>query len=150
MRLEGSRPVGALDVLLALVELYEARRWPIEIDKTFDPVDVLSYAIDELGHTQAELAELLGSRSRASKVLSRRRALTVEMIHKVGEAWKIAVDLLVRPTKPSKPPDPYLRRSSEMASRSWIPNDRHGALRRSWRAAELVSLSFFRHVLITS
>jgi HTH-type transcriptional regulator / antitoxin HigA len=41
MRLEGSRPVGALDVLLALVELYEATRWPIEIDKTFDPVDVL-------------------------------------------------------------------------------------------------------------
>ena len=99
MRLEGSRPVGALDVLLALVELYEATRWPIEIDKTFDPVDVLSYAIDELGHTQAELAELLGSRSRASEVLSRRRALTVEMIHKVGEAWKIPADLLVRPYK---------------------------------------------------
>src|SRR6266704_236362 len=88
-----------LDVLLALVEIYEARRWPIEIDETFDPIDVLRYATDELGHTQAELGELLGSRSRASEVLSRRRALTVEMIHKVGEAWKIPADLLVRPYK---------------------------------------------------
>jgi antitoxin component HigA of HigAB toxin-antitoxin module len=45
------------------------------------------------------LAELLGSRSRASEVLSRRRALTVEMIHKIGEGWKIPADLLVRPYK---------------------------------------------------
>jgi HTH-type transcriptional regulator / antitoxin HigA len=84
-------------VLLALVESYEARRWPIESDQRFDPVDVLHYALDELGHTQTELAELLGSRSRASEILSRRRALTVEMIHKIGEAWKIPADLLVRP-----------------------------------------------------
>jgi len=57
---------------------------------------VLRYAIDELGHTRAELAELLGSRSRASEVLSRRRALTVEMIHRVSETWKIPAGLLVR------------------------------------------------------
>src|SRR6202790_143249 len=96
---EGTEDGDKLDVLLALVDIYETKRWPIEIDGTFDPIDVLRYAIDELGHTQAELAELLGSRSRASEVLSRRRALTVEMIHKVGEAWKIAADLLVRPYK---------------------------------------------------
>ena len=84
---------------VALVDIYEAKRWPIEIDETFDPIDVLQYAIGELGHSQAELAELLGSRSRASEVLSRRRALTVEMIHKIGEGWKIPADLLVRPYK---------------------------------------------------
>jgi len=60
---------------------------------------VLHYAIDELGHTQAELGELLGSRSRASELLARRRALTVEMIHKISDAWKILADLLVRPYK---------------------------------------------------
>jgi HTH-type transcriptional regulator / antitoxin HigA len=86
-------------VLRALVEIYEARRWPIDIDDNFDPIDVLGYAIDELGHTQAELAEILDSRSRASEILSRRRALTVDMIHKVNEAWKIPADVLVRPYK---------------------------------------------------
>ena len=94
---EGTEEGDKLDVLLALVDIYEAKRWPIAIDETFDPVDVLRYAIDEFGHTQAELADLLGSR--ASEVLSRRRALTVEMIHKIGEAWKIPADLLVRPYK---------------------------------------------------
>ena len=90
---EGDR----LDVLLALVEIYEAKRWPTDLSKRFDPIDVLNYAINELGHTQAELAQLLKSRSRASEILSRRRPLTVDMIHKISEAWKIPADLLVRP-----------------------------------------------------
>ena len=94
---EGSEQGDRLDVLLALVEIYEAKRWPTELSKRFDPIDVLNYAIDELGHTQAELAELLKSRSRASEILSRRRPLTVDMIHKIAEAWRIPAELLVRP-----------------------------------------------------
>jgi HTH-type transcriptional regulator/antitoxin HigA len=94
---EGTDDGDRLDVLLALVEIYEAKRWPIAGDENFDPVDVLSYAIEELGHTQVELAEILGSRSRASEILSRRRALTVDMIHKISEAWKLPAELLVRP-----------------------------------------------------
>ena len=94
---EGSEAGDRLDVLLALVEIYEAKRWPTDLSKRFDPIDVLNYAIDELGHTQAELAELLKSRSRASEILSRRRPFTVDMIHKISEAWKIPADLLVRP-----------------------------------------------------
>ena len=66
---EGTEEGDKLDVLLAPVDLYEAKRWPIEAGKNFDPVDVLNYVIDELGHTQVELAELLGSRSRASEIL---------------------------------------------------------------------------------
>ncbi len=57
----------------------------------------LSAAVEDFGRTQAELAELLGSRSRASEVLARRRALAVDMIHKISGAWKIPADLPVRP-----------------------------------------------------
>jgi HTH-type transcriptional regulator/antitoxin HigA len=96
---EGTEAGDRLDVLVALVEAYEARRWPMKPSKKFDPIDVLHHAIDEFGHSQAELADILGSRSRASEILSRRRALTVEMIHKISEAWKIPADLLVRPYK---------------------------------------------------
>ena len=96
---EGSEAADKLDVLVALVESYEARRWPIEAEENFDPIDVLHYAIEELGHTQAELAKLLGSRPRASEVLARRRALTVEMIHQISDAWRIPAGLLVRPYK---------------------------------------------------
>ena len=94
---EGTEDADKLDILATLVEKYEAGRWPMVDDS--DPIDLLNYAINELGHSQAELAELLGSRSRASEILNRRRPLTVEMIHKISQAWKIPADLLVRPSR---------------------------------------------------
>jgi HTH-type transcriptional regulator/antitoxin HigA len=94
---EGTEEGDKLDILVTLVENYEEKRWPIRTRRRFDPVDVLLYAIDELGHTQTELAELIGSRSRASEILSRRRALTVDTIHKISKAWHIPADLLVQP-----------------------------------------------------
>jgi HTH-type transcriptional regulator/antitoxin HigA len=89
----GTEDGDKLDILATLVEKYEEGRWP-NLDIS-DP----NHAIEELGHSQAELAELLGSRSRASELLNRRRPLTVEMIHKISEAWKIPADLLVRPSR---------------------------------------------------
>jgi HTH-type transcriptional regulator/antitoxin HigA len=94
---EGTSKGDKLNILVTLVETYEDRRWPFNSRRRFDPVDVLRYAIEELGHTQAELAKILGSRSRASEVLARRRPLTLEMIQKINASWKIPADLLVRP-----------------------------------------------------
>ena len=94
---DGTEESDRLDILATLVERYEEKRWPIKTRRRFDPIDVLRYAIDELGHTQAELAELLGSRSRASEILSRRRPLTVEMIYKINVGWKIPAELLIQP-----------------------------------------------------
>jgi HTH-type transcriptional regulator/antitoxin HigA len=93
----GTSEGDKLDILVTLVETYEERRWPLRSRRRFDPVDVLRYAIEELGHSQAELADLLGSRSRASEVLARRRPLTLEMIQKINASWKISADLLVQP-----------------------------------------------------
>jgi HTH-type transcriptional regulator/antitoxin HigA len=100
---EGTPDGDRLDVLVTLIETYEDRRWPFKSRRRFDPVDVLRYAIDELGHTQTELAEILGSRSRASEVLARRRPLTLEMIQKITAHWKISADLLVQPYRLEKP-----------------------------------------------
>ena len=44
--IEGSEEGDKLDVLVALVESYEAKRWPIERENNFDPIDVLRYAIN--------------------------------------------------------------------------------------------------------
>jgi len=85
-----------LDILVTLVEKYEENRWPMA-EPDWDPVDVLQYAIDEMGHSQAELAELLRSRSRASEILSRNRTLTLEMIRSISDAWKIPAALLIKP-----------------------------------------------------
>ena len=85
-----------LSILAILVEKYENERWPVDTSR-LDPVDMLNYLVTDAGHTQAELAELLGSRSRASEVLSRKRALTVDMIHRISTAWKVPAELLIKP-----------------------------------------------------
>jgi HTH-type transcriptional regulator / antitoxin HigA len=86
-----------IDILATLIAKYEEDRWPVADD--LDPVDLLHFAISDLGHTQAELADLLHSRSRASEVLHRHRGLTVEWVRVISEAWGIPAALLVRPTR---------------------------------------------------
>ncbi len=90
----GSPDGDRFDVLGTLIAAYEERHFPIQDP---DPIDVLRHAIEEGGRRQADLADILGSRSRASEVLNRKRALTVDMIHKISTHWNIPADLLVRP-----------------------------------------------------
>ena len=80
-----------LEVLTTLVEAYEARHCPIP---PADPVDVLHFAIDEMGRSQADLARVLGSRARASEILNRRRPLTLDMIRAISAEWHLPIDLL--------------------------------------------------------
>jgi HTH-type transcriptional regulator/antitoxin HigA len=91
---EGTPDGDKLDVLATLIEAYEDRYYPVP---DVDPIDILHFAIEDMGHSQAELAEILGSRPRASEVLSRKRRLTVEMIAKISDAWRIPVEALAKP-----------------------------------------------------
>lgn len=64
--------VGAdrFDVLASLIEAYEAKHWPIE---STDPVEAIEYRMEISGYTQKDLSEFIGSRSRASEILKRKR-----------------------------------------------------------------------------
>jgi HTH-type transcriptional regulator / antitoxin HigA len=81
-----------LEVLALLVNAYEDRRWPIEPG---DPVAAIKFQMEQAGHTQADLAKLLGSRSRASEILNRRRPLTIEMAARLHRAWRIPAECLI-------------------------------------------------------
>jgi HTH-type transcriptional regulator/antitoxin HigA len=59
-----------------------------------DPVKVLWFAIESMGKSQSDLARILGSRTRASEILNRRRKLTLDMIRKINAEWKIPIDAL--------------------------------------------------------
>jgi len=90
----GTPDSDRFEILATLIEAYEARHWPIE---PADPVDAIEYAMEIAGHTQTELARLLGSKSRASEVLKRKRPLTLAMINKLHEHWHIPAEALIRP-----------------------------------------------------
>jgi HTH-type transcriptional regulator / antitoxin HigA len=89
----GTPDADALDVLATLVDAYEARRWP---EAPVDPIAFLRAYMDDTGRTQADLAALLGSRSRASEVLARKRGLTLEMVAKLNREWGLPADVMVQ------------------------------------------------------
>ncbi len=81
-------------VLLGLVGHYEAKYWPIEAP---DPVEAIKSVISAKTRSQTDLAKVLGSRSRASEILNRKRPLTIEMVRKLHTEWKLPADLLIQP-----------------------------------------------------
>lgn len=81
-------------VLAALIELYEAKHWSIDPP---DPIEAIRYRMDQAGYVQADLARLLGSRSRASELLSRRRTLTMDQAYRLHRQWHIPAEVLIQP-----------------------------------------------------
>ena len=90
----GSEDAERFDILAALIDAYEAKRWPIE---PADAVEAIRYRMSLSGFTTADLAKLLGSRSRASEILNRRRPITMAMAHKLSREWNIPAEALLKP-----------------------------------------------------
>ena len=82
-----------LEVLVTLVEAYEAERWPMEAP---DPISAIEHVMEARGFRQKDLAALIGSQPRASEVLNRQRPLTLAMIRALSAEWNLPTDLLVR------------------------------------------------------
>lgn len=94
----GSPEADRLEVLGVLVSEYERRSIP---DEQPDPVEVLGIVMRGKGLNQAGLADVIGSRARASEVLARKRALSAEMIERVSRAWSVPRRLLSGASSPA-------------------------------------------------
>ena len=82
-----------LEVLVTLVEAYEAERWSIEAP---DPISAIEHVMEARGLRQKDLAVLIGSQPHASEVLNRQRPLTLPMIRALSAEWNLPADTLVR------------------------------------------------------
>jgi HTH-type transcriptional regulator/antitoxin HigA len=92
----GPNPTGAvadeLDVLITLVDAYEARHHPLA---PADPVAAIAFRVEQMGLTRKDLEPMLGSRARVSEVLAHKRPLTLGMIRRLREGLGISADALV-------------------------------------------------------
>lgn len=79
------------EVLSTLIKDYEDKHFQIP---QVDPIGVLHFAIESMGKSQSDLADLLGSRSRASEVLNKNRRLTLDMMRTISVAWGIPIGML--------------------------------------------------------
>ncbi|MBI3958794.1 MAG: transcriptional regulator [Chloroflexi bacterium] len=90
----GTQEADCLDVLVMLVEAYEAEHYPIS---TPDPIELILHVMEARGLTRRDLEPYLGSRARASEVLNRRRPLSLEMIRKLQTGLGLPADVLIQP-----------------------------------------------------
>lgn len=81
-----------LELLTILVMAYETAHVP---DLPLDPVDYLKASMDNRGLTQADLARLIGSSSRAAEVLGGKRELSKAMIRTLVEEWGMDANTLI-------------------------------------------------------
>ena len=91
---QGTKEADQLGVLSLLIEDYEKRQYAFD---TPDPISAIEFRMAEQGLRQRDLIPILGSRSRVSEVLGRKRQLTLQMIRALSEGLGIPTDLLVRP-----------------------------------------------------
>ena len=91
----GTRAGDRLDIFVTLVEAYEDKHWQIDPP---DPIEAIKLRMAQRGLTRRDLAHVLGSKSRVSEVLSRKRPLTLAMIQRLHREWGIPAESLIRPT----------------------------------------------------
>ena len=91
---EPDTPEGdKLDVLITLVEAYEARHHPILPP---DPIEAILFRMEQSGLERKDLERYIGHSGRVSEVLNRKRPLTLPMIRKLWKGLHIPLESLIQ------------------------------------------------------
>jgi len=96
---KGTQEGDRLDILVTLVEAWEARHVPIDAP---DPIAAILFMMEQKGLTRGDLEPAIGSRARVAEILNRRRTLTLPMIRALSRLLDLPADILVQPYKLAK------------------------------------------------
>lgn len=84
-----------LELLTTLVTMYEEKHYPIDFP---DPIDAIKFTMEQQDLRPVDLVPYLGSKSKVSEVLSRKRALSLSMIRKLSKGLHIPAEVLIQET----------------------------------------------------
>lgn len=82
-----------LDILATLIEAYETEHYPMDPP---DPIEAIKFRMEQQGLTRKDLEEILGTRTRVSEVLNRKRGLSINMIRALHDKLGISAEILIR------------------------------------------------------
>jgi len=80
------------DLLAIIIDEYEKKHFFIEAP---DPIEAVKIRMEEMQLKQKDLVPVIGSSSRVSDILNRKRKLTVEMIRKLNRQLNISPKILI-------------------------------------------------------
>lgn len=89
----GTAEGDELEILGMLINHYEQTHHPIDFP---DPIEAIKFRMEQMGYTQSDLADVVGLKSRASGILSKKRKLTLEMIRNLHSTLRIPTDVLIQ------------------------------------------------------
>ncbi len=90
---KGTMEGDELEILGILIDQYENEHFPIDLP---DPIEAIKFRMEQLGYTQTDLAKVVGLKSRASEILSKKRKLSLDMIRKLHNKLNIPTDVLIQ------------------------------------------------------
>lgn len=93
MAKRGTPDGDRLDVLITLVEAWEAKHYPLDLP---DPIEAIKYHLDQSGLAPRDLIPFIGSRNRVYEVLNRKRPLTLKMIWRLHDGLGIPAESLIK------------------------------------------------------
>jgi HTH-type transcriptional regulator/antitoxin HigA len=96
----GTSDGDRLEVLATLVDAYESEHFPMDPP---DPIDAIKFRMEQQALTRKDLERLLGTRTRVSEVLNRKRNLSIAMIRRLHEELGISAETLIRPSGRGSP-----------------------------------------------
>lgn len=117
----GTAEAEELELLALLVREYEARQWPISVP---DPVDAIQFRMEQQQLSQRDLVPFIGSKSKVSEVLARKRPLTLPMLRALHTGLGIPAAVLLKEGAQADDLEQGLEWSNfplrDMVSRGWI------------------------------
>ncbi len=86
---EGDR----LDILVTLVEAFEARHYPMDLP---DPVEAIRFVMEQKGLVVKDLEPMIGRSNRVYEILNHKRPLTLKMIWRLHQGLGIPAECLIK------------------------------------------------------
>ena len=90
---KGTNEGDELELLGILIDQYEKDYFPIDLP---DPIEAIKFRMEQMGYTQNDLAKIIGFKSRASEILSKKRKLSLEMIRQLHTSLNIPTEVLIQ------------------------------------------------------
>jgi len=89
----GTSKGDELELLILLVETYEAKEFPIDLP---DPIEAIRFRMQQANLKQKDLIPIFGSKSKVSEVLNGKRELSLSMIRKLASELGIPTEVLLQ------------------------------------------------------
>ena len=80
------------EILSLLIVNFENEYYPISVP---DPIEAIRIRMEEMDLKQKDMVEIIGSKSKTSEVLNRKKRLTLDMIRNLQEKLNLSASVLI-------------------------------------------------------